>query len=108
VDRTEGASAEASCPADVVDRLLWRNAHAILLRHPVRLGGTCPWCATASPCSPRRLAEQAADAARRPWHEAWTARNDITRLLPVVQPRHADTRVWRGRNLRPLGWPHHN
>jgi hypothetical protein len=101
LDRTDG-----HCPADVVDRLLWRNAQSILQRHPVRSDGGCPWCGPASPCSPRRLAEQAVDAARRPWHEAWTARNDITHLLPVGQPRHADTRLWRGRNRRPLAWPH--
>jgi len=72
------------CPADVVDRLLWRNAQHILRRHVVRLDGTCQWCGRRSPCSPRRLAERADAVARLPGHEVWASRNDITRLLPAL------------------------
>jgi hypothetical protein len=75
---------EPECPNDVVDRLLWRNAQRILQRHVVRLDGTCHWCGRRTPCSPRRVAERADAVARQPWHEAWAARNDITRLLPVL------------------------
>ncbi len=75
---------QAECPADVVDRMLWRNAQRILQRHVVRLDGTCHWCGRLSPCSPRRLAQRADQVARLSWHEAWTARNEITRLLPAL------------------------
>ncbi len=87
---------EADCPADVMDRLLWRNAQRILERHVVRLDGTCQWCGRRSPCSPRRLAERAEALARQPWHETWAARNEITRLLPVLA---ADFAVWPGSRL---------
>jgi hypothetical protein len=77
VDHTE--------PADVVDRLLWRDAQQIMERHaePDR-GGNCEWCGRDWPCAPRRLAERAEIAARRPWNEAWTARHDLysLRALP--------------------------
>jgi len=75
---------EPDCPVDVVDRLLWRNAQRILQRHVVRLDGTCHWCGWQSPCSPRVLAERADAVARMPGHQAWASRNDITRLLPVL------------------------
>jgi hypothetical protein len=77
VDHTE--------PADVVDRLLWRDAQQILERHaePDR-AGNCEWCGKEWPCAPRRLAERAEAASRRPWNEAWTARHDLysLRTLP--------------------------
>jgi hypothetical protein len=71
-------------PPDIVDRLLWRNARRILDRHVVRLDGTCHWCGRRSPCSARQLAQRAQVVARQPLHEAWSARNEITRLLPML------------------------
>jgi hypothetical protein len=47
-----------------VDRLLWRNAQAILRRHVVGVDGTCQWCGRGGPCSPRRLAERVQVLAR--------------------------------------------
>jgi hypothetical protein len=75
---------EGDIPADVVDRLLWRNAQRIASRHAVRLDGSCLWCGQHAPCDARRLAVRAAEVARMPWSEAWHARNEITGLLPVV------------------------
>jgi len=75
---------EADCPADVVDRLLWRTAQRILNRHVVRLDGTCVWCERPAPCDANKLAVRAAEVARLPWHEAWRLRNEITGMLPVV------------------------
>lgn len=75
---------QADCPTDVVDRLLWRNAQRILHRHVVRLDGTCHWCGLRAPCVPAKLAVRADAVSRLPWHEAWKARNEITRMLPVV------------------------
>jgi hypothetical protein len=77
-------TAEADCPTDVVDRLLWRNAQQILHRHVVRLDGSCRWCGQPTPCAAQSLARRAEEVARLPWHEAWPARNEITSLLPVV------------------------
>jgi hypothetical protein len=93
----------AECPSDVVDRLLWRNAQSILERHLIRLDGTCHVCERRSPCSPRRLAERAAEASRRPWPEIWTARNDLSAMLTLAQPAFVGSRNWRGRNQR--GFP---
>ena len=77
IDQTE--------PAEVVDRLLRRDAQRILDRHaePDR-EGLCVWCAREWPCAPRRLAERTEAAAYRPWNEAWTARHDLysLRTLP--------------------------
>jgi hypothetical protein len=68
-------------PADVVDRLLWRDAQQILSRHAEPDGtGHCLWCGRAWPCAPRRCAERADAASRRPWNEAWTARHDLYSL----------------------------
>lgn len=73
VDHTE--------PADVVDRLLWRDAQTMLARHADQdHDGRCTWCGWQWPCAPRRLAERAEVAARRPWREAWTARHDFNGL----------------------------
>jgi glyoxylase-like metal-dependent hydrolase (beta-lactamase superfamily II) len=67
-------------PADVVDRLLWRDAQQILERHAEPdHGGNCEWCGKEWPCAPRRLAERAEVASCRPWNEAWTARHDLSR-----------------------------
>ena len=81
---SKGDLVETDCPTDVVDRLLWRNAQRILHRHVVRLDGTCHWCGRWAPCAPRELAERADAVSRLPWHEAWAARNEITRMLPVI------------------------
>lgn len=68
-------------PADVVDRLLWRDAQLMLDRHAAAdLTGGCAWCGQSWPCQPRRLAERAEAVSRRPWREAWTARHDLTGL----------------------------
>jgi hypothetical protein len=73
--------AEHTEPADVVDRMLWRDAQRILARHAHPDGnGACARCAGAWPCSPRRLAERAEAASRRSWNEAWTVRHDLTGL----------------------------
>ena len=72
-------------PADVVDRLLGRDAQEILAQHVASAGsGECRWCGRSWPCVPHRCAERAACAARRPWNEAWTARHDLysLRALP--------------------------
>src|SRR5205809_171557 len=76
---------DCASPADVVDPLLWRDAQFMLGRH----SGSddrelCVWCGRQWPCAPRRLAERADLAARRPWREAWTARHDRNgmRALP--------------------------
>ena len=68
-------------PADVVDRLLWRDAQYLLKRHAgPKDDGMCAWCNRLWPCAPRRLAERAQDAAFKPWNEAWTARHDLLGL----------------------------
>jgi len=51
-------------PADIVDRMLWRDAQQMLGRHAeAGPDGTCVWCGWRWPCAPRRLAERA-DASR--------------------------------------------
>jgi hypothetical protein len=71
-------------PADVVDRLLWRDAQRMLGRHTTPDGhGNCVWCGRDFPCPPRRLAERAQDAAFKPWNEAWTVRHDLHSLRAV-------------------------
>jgi hypothetical protein len=68
-------------PADVVDRLLWQDAQRMLGRHPrPDPDGTCVWCGWRWPCAPRRLAERAAVASRRPWRVAWTLRHDMNSM----------------------------
>jgi hypothetical protein len=69
---------DEAAPADIVDRLLWRDAQQMLSRH-VAAGsdGTCVWCGWRWPCSARRLAERAEAVARQPFREAWTLRHDL-------------------------------
>jgi hypothetical protein len=68
-------------PADVVDRLLWQDAQRMLGRHTrPDPDGTCVWCGWRWPCAPRRLAERAASASRRPWRVAWTLRHDLNSI----------------------------
>lgn len=70
-------------PADVVDRLLWRDAQLMLSRHnmPDR-HGYCAWCREPYPCPPRRLAERARAAAYEPLDEQVPAQ-----LHPAVTSR---------------------
>ncbi|RZU52136.1 hypothetical protein EV385_3978 [Krasilnikovia cinnamomea] len=76
VDQTE--------PADIVDRLLWRDAQHLLGRHDrPDADFNCVWCGRRWPCAPRRLAERANTAARRPWREAWTLRHDLNSIRPT-------------------------
>lgn len=76
---------ESSEPVEIVDRLLWRDAQQMLDRHAEPgADGRCGWCGWHWPCPPRRLAERAEAASRRPWRESWTARHDLNgiRALP--------------------------
>ncbi|GGL07108.1 hypothetical protein [Mangrovihabitans endophyticus] len=88
LDRTNGDAP----PADVVDRLLWRDAQQMLGRHcgPGPDDQKCVWCGWRWPCAPRRLAERAAAAARRPWREAWTLRHDLNSIRSTPGLREAD------------------
>ncbi|WP_433301019.1 hypothetical protein ACQP2F_04890 [Actinoplanes sp. CA-030573] len=71
----------ADPPADIVDRMLWRDAQQMLGRHAEGdHDGNCVWCGWRWPCAPRRLAERAEEASRRPWREAWTARHDLNSI----------------------------
>ena len=81
-------------PADIVDRLLWRDAQTMLGRHAEPgPDGTCVWCGWQWPCAPRRLAERAETASRRPWREAWTLRHDLNsiRAMPSMRAGVDDT-----------------
>jgi hypothetical protein len=72
----------------VGDPLLWRDAQRMLDRHPAAgPDGRCQWCGWQWPCPPRRLAERAEVASRRPWRESWTARHDLNgfRGLPRLR-----------------------
>ena len=88
-------------PADVVDPLLWRDAQQMLGRHTwPDPDGACVWCGCRWPCAPRRLAERAAAASRRPWRVAWTLRHDLNSIRTM--PGLDDTRARRRRpNQRP-------
>ena len=75
-------------PADIVDRLLWRDAQRMLGQHTEPdPDGRCVWCGWRWPCSARRLGERAAAASRRPWREAWTLRHDLNsiRAMPGLR-----------------------
>ena len=75
-------------PADVVDRLLWQDARQMLGRHAEPdAAGSCVWCGHRWPCSPRRLAERAEEASRRPWREAWTVRHDLNSIRAMPSMR---------------------
>ena len=75
---------DQECPEEVVDTLLWRNAQRILRRHVIRLDGTCHWCGRRSQCAAQAVALRADAVSRLPLHEAWEARDELTRLLPVL------------------------
>jgi hypothetical protein len=75
-------------PADIVDRLLWQEAREMLGQHAEPAAdGCCIWCGWRWPCAPRRLAERAEAASRRPWREAWTLRHDLNsiRTMPGLR-----------------------
>lgn len=83
-----GADQTELQPADVVDRLLWQDAQQMLGRHTGSgPDGTCVWCGWQWPCAPRRLAERADAASRRPWRVAWTLRHDLNsiRAMPGLR-----------------------
>jgi hypothetical protein len=92
---------DQAVPADIVDRLLWDDAQRMLGRHAeAGHDGNCVWCGWRWPCTPRRLAERADLAARRPWREAWTLRHDLNSLrgMPGVRLGLDDN---RGRRATP-------
>jgi hypothetical protein len=61
-------------PAEVIDPLLWRDAQLMLARHAEPgYDSRCVWCGYRWPCPPRKLAERAQAAARRPAHRAGPA-----------------------------------
>jgi hypothetical protein len=74
--------------AEIIDPLLWRDAQHMLARHNRPDNNyKCAWCAQSWPCEPRRLAERAAAASRRPWREGFTARHDINNLRSLPRWR---------------------
>jgi len=85
-------------PVDIVDRLLWRDAQQMLGRHAEPgPDGACVWCGWRWPCAPRRLAERAEVASRRPWRVAWTVRHDMNSIrampgLDLGDRRHPNER----------------
>jgi len=91
--------ADRTAPADIVDRLLWQDAQQMLGRHAgAAQDGNCVWCGWRWPCAPRRLAERAEVASRRPWREAWTLRHDLNsvRAMPGARIGAEDHRARRG------------
>ena len=95
VDRSE--------PADIVDRLLWRDAQRLFRRHAEPdSAGCCVWCGSRWPCAPRRLAERAEAAARRPWRESWTLRHDLNSIRTMPGLRAGLESNGGGRQQRPV------
>ena len=92
--------ADQAVPADIVDRLLWQDAQQMLGRH-TEPGHevTCVWCGWRWPCAPRRVAERAEAASRRPWREAWTLRHDLNsiRAMPGLRAGMEDNHGRHGR-----------
>lgn len=77
-------------PADVVDRLLWRDAQRVLARHTaVDGGGQCRCCDAVWPCTAQRLATRAEEASKLPWRDGWTTRHDLNAMLVLPQWRAA-------------------
>lgn len=94
--------ADRTAPADIVDRLLWQDAQQMLQQHAgPGADDNCAGCGWRWPCAPRRVAERADAASRRPWREAWTLRHDLNsiRARPGAEDRSRRTR--RGTNERP-------
>lgn len=99
---------EDDIPSDVVDRLLWRDAQRVLVRHrTVDPDGRCDCCDAVWPCTARRLAERAENASRMPWRDGWTTRHDLNAMLALPQWRQATTQAApkpaRPRRPRPYG-----
>jgi hypothetical protein len=89
-------------PADIEDRLLWRDAQRMLGRHAEPdPDGTCVWCGWRWPCAPRRLAERADAASRRPWRVAWTLRHDMNSIRAMPGLDGGGRRARRRPNERP-------
>jgi hypothetical protein len=106
LDQTEPADTE---PAGIVDRLLWRDAQQMLGRHTdPDADGNCVWCGWRWPCAPRRLAERADAASRRPWRVAWTLRHDMNSIRAMPGLDSGDHRVRRRKNERPPTGPGSN
>lgn len=83
-----------SIPPDVVDRLLWRDAQRVLVRHrTANPDGRCDCCDAVWPCTARRLAERAENASRMPWRDGWTTRHDLNAMLALPQWRQATTQA---------------
>ena len=83
---------DQTAPADIVDRFLWRDAQQLFACHEkADPDGNCVWCGWRWPCAPRRLAERAEVACRRPWREAWTLRHDLNSIRAMPSLR-ADNR----------------
>lgn len=101
---TRYESAEpAGVPVDILDRLLWRDAQQMLDRHASGgPDGRCDWCGWQWPCPPRRLAERAEAASRRPWRESWTARHDLNGVRSLPGWRSGKARADRAAD-RPAG-----
>jgi len=76
-------------PPDVADLMLWRDAQRLFGRHAgAGQDGRCVWCGCPWPCPPRRLAERAEAASRRPW---WNPRSPYQEqpahpVSPAVSP----------------------
>ena len=100
--------ADQSVPADIVDRLLWQDAQQMLRRHAEPgHDGNCVWCGWRWPCAPRRLAERADTASRRPWREAWTLRHDLNSIRTIPSLRVGLDGPGAGRRtMRPSGYWH--
>jgi hypothetical protein len=91
-DQTELDRLGTAEPTDVVDRLLWRDAQELLGRHThPEPDGSCVWCGRRWPCAPRRLAERADAASRRPWRVAWTLRHDLNSIRAMPGLRFGDS-----------------
>jgi hypothetical protein len=89
-------------PAGIEDRLLWRDARQMLGRHAgSEADGTCVWCGWRWPCAPRRLAERAEAASRRPWRVAWTLRHDMNSIRAMPGLDGGERRSRRRPNERP-------
>jgi hypothetical protein len=102
---TAGPVPDDAIPPDVVDRLLWRDAQRVLVRHRTAgPDGRCDCCDAVWPCTARRLAERAENASRMPWRDGWTTRHDLNAMLALPQWRQATTQaVTRPRRPRPYG-----
>jgi hypothetical protein len=87
--------ADRTAPPDIMDLLLWRDAQEMLGRHlHPAADGTCVGCSRQWPCSPRRLAERADAASRRPWRDAWTVRHDLNSVRETTSGKRTNQRYF--------------